>query len=466
MATATDFLMDISDNISGKQKMVKRLFSDEIVPSLNFSEPIGLRTFLSVLGSPIIISSLDMGLNTMSDFNKKIDGLPWPNGGAPLAKTVNKSVSDFENIDADDKIVVLVTGGSDNFRYEMGDVAYEINNAEGEVRLVVLGINLSENDEKDAISSIEKCNGAFCNIKMNDDNYERFEAKAQLETFFNALKGKPAAPKVQEPAKNIVKETPKAEPVKIEFTAPTTTVSENKAAAEPQFESIKPIEKKQPSWLHKKTAAEPQFESIKPIEVKPAEIPNESESADEIDVFDVLAKNNEAIKACLLNNVEAFNLLSARLDSANAKIDKLIADDKAVVIEEDSELNAEIADKSRAIVMQLLQSKYPERVKSVNNTEKGYDFQVWLDNESVEYRIACKGLLDEQQTFCMARKEWEVCMKNNRNYQVYLINNMSSQPTVTIIDNLMGWLLKGKIVPCAPKNKKVKADTVTLTIVK
>lgn len=442
MATATDFLMDISDNISGKQKMVKRLFSDEIVPSLNFSEPIGLRTFLSVVGSPIIISSLDMGLNTMSDFNKKIDGLPWPNGGAPLAKTVNKSVSDFENIDADDKIVVLVTGGSDNFRYEMGDVAYEINNAKGEVRLVVLGINLSENDEKDAISSIAKCNGAFCNIKMNDDNYERFEAKAQLETFFNALKGKPAAPKVQEPAKNIVKETPKAEPVKIEFSAPTITVSEKKAAAEPQFESIKPIE------------------------VKPAEIPNESESADEIDVFDVLAKNNEAIKACLLNNVEAFNLLSARLDNANAKIDKLIADDKAVVIEEDSELNAEIADKSRAIVMQLLQSKYPERVKSVNNTEKGYDFQVWLDNESVEYRIACKGLLDEQQTFCMARKEWEVCMKNNRNYQVYLINNMSSQPTVTIIDNLMGWLLKGKIVPCAPKNKKVKADTVTLTIVK
>ena len=442
MATATDFLMDISDNISGKQKMVKRLFSDEIVPSLNFSEPIGLRTFLSVVGSPIIISSLDMGLNTVSDFNKKIDGLPWPNGGAPLAKTVNKSVSDFENIDADDKIIVLVTGGSDNFRYEMSDVAYEINKAEGKVRLVVLGINLSEDDEKDAISSIEKCNGAFCNIKMNDDNYERFEAKAQLETFFNALKGKPAAPKVQEPAKNIVKETPKAEPVKIEFTAPTTTVSENKATAEPQFESIKPIE------------------------VKPAEIPNESESADEIDVFDVLAKNNEAIKACLLNNVEAFNLLSARLDSANAKIDKLIADDKAVVIEEDSELNAEIADKSRAIVMQLLQSKYPERVKSVNNTEKGYDFQVWLDNESVEYRIACKGLLDEQQTFCMARKEWEVCMKNNRNYQVYLINNMSSQPTVTIIDNLMGWLLKGKIVPCAPKNMKIKADTVTLTIVK
>lgn len=442
MATATDFLMDISDNISGKQKMVKRLFSDEIVPSLNFSEPIGLRTFLSVVGSPIIISSLDMGLNTVSDFNKKIDGLPWPNGGAPLAKTVNKSVSDFENIDADDKIVVLVTGGSDNFRYEMGDVAYEINKAEGKVRLVVLGINLSENDEKDAISSIEKCNGAFCNIKMNDDNYERFEAKAQLETFFNVLKNKPAAPKVQEPEKNIVKEAPKTEPVKIEFSAPTITVSEKKATAEPQFESIKPIE------------------------VKPADIPNESESADEIDVFDVLAKNNEAIKACLLNNVEAFNLLSARLDSANAKIDKLIADDKAVVIEEDSELNAEIADKSRAIVMQLLQSKYPERVKSVNNTEKGYDFQVWLDNESVEYRIACKGLLDEQQTFCMARKEWEVCMKNNRNYQVYLINNMSSQPTVTIIDNLMGWLLKGKIVPCAPKNMKIKADTVTLTIVK
>lgn len=442
MATATDFLMDISDNISGKQKMVKCLFSDEIVPSLNFSEPIGLRTFLSVVGSPIIISSLDMGLNTVSDFNKKIDGLPWPNGGAPLAKTVNKSVSDFENIDADDKIIVLVTGGSDNFRYEMSDVAYEINKAEGKVRLVVLGINLSEDDEKDAISSIEKCNGAFCNIKMNDDNYERFEAKAQLETFFNVLKNKPAAPKVQEPEKNIVKEAPKAEPVKIEFSAPTITVSEKKAAAEPQFESIKPIE------------------------VKPADIPNDSESADEIDVFDVLAKNNEAIKACLLNNVEAFNLLSARLDSANAKIDKLIADDKAVVIEEDSELNAEIADKSRAIVMQLLQSKYPERVKSVNNTEKGYDFQVWLDNESVEYRIACKGLLDEQQTFCMTRKEWEVCMKNNRNYQVYLINNMSSQPTVTIIDNLMGWLLKGKIVPCAPKNMKIKADTVTLTIVK
>ena len=56
-------------------------------------------------------------------------------------------------------------------------------------------------------------------------------------------------------------------------------------------------------------------------------------------------------------------------------------------------------------------------------------------------------------------------IKSNRNYQVYLIENINNEAKITIIENLMGWILSGKVRPYAPKNQKVKADTIMLTLI-
>lgn len=81
MSTITDFLIDISDNMSKKLPIAQKAIKDEIIPLLNFSDPIGLRTFLSIVKSPIVINSIDLGLTNEHDFSEKIEKLPIPNGG-------------------------------------------------------------------------------------------------------------------------------------------------------------------------------------------------------------------------------------------------------------------------------------------------------------------------------------------------------------------------------------------------
>ena len=101
MKNAIDFLIDISDKMDKKLTITQTILQNEIIPYLNFDENIGMRTFLSVVKNPIVINSLDMGLNTKSDFMQKAGSLPFPNGGSPIGYTIKESLKSLRNVDAD-----------------------------------------------------------------------------------------------------------------------------------------------------------------------------------------------------------------------------------------------------------------------------------------------------------------------------------------------------------------------------
>lgn len=73
---------------------------------------------------------------------------------------------------------------------------------------------------------------------------------------------------------------------------------------------------------------------------------------------------------------------------------------------------------------------------------------------------------DDTKTFFLTEKEWEMCLNNNLNYQVYLVRNVDTNPKIIWIENLIGWMMNGKVRPGALRNEKVKAGQVMLTLSK
>jgi hypothetical protein len=106
----------------------------------------------------------------------------------------------------------------------------------------------------------------------------------------------------------------------------------------------------------------------------------------------------------------------------------------------------------------------------MNESEKnsvGYDFEIVdFENNVTEYYIACKGSKENNRTFFLTEKEWDKCLENNLNYQVYLVQNIENKPKVTLIENVIGWIMSGKIRPGATKNEKVKAGQIMLSLKK
>lgn len=198
---------------------------------------------------------------------------------------------------------------------------------------------------------------------------------------------------------------------------------------------------------------------------------NELQDKASAKINEMMNDHNTSASNLMQKSAEAFNKLSEEKDAALNKVRQLIEEDKAVVIHTDSELADKVEAKSQQYLNAHLQKKYPGRVKWMNengDAQKGYDFVV-EDNDSIsnthEYVIACKGIIDDSKTFFMRQREWEACVNNARNYQIYVISKMNTaEPTLTIIDNLMDAITSGKVVPCASENTKLKAGHVVLTI--
>lgn len=190
-----------------------------------------------------------------------------------------------------------------------------------------------------------------------------------------------------------------------------------------------------------------------------------------VKINELVNEHNSSASNLMQKSADAFSKLSEEKDAALDKVRQLIEEDKAVIIHTDNELADKIEAKSQQYLNAHLQKKYPGRVKWMNengDAQKGYDFVV-EDNDSInnthEYVIACKGILDDSKTFFMRQREWEACVNNARNYQIYVISKMNTaEPSLTIIDNLMDAITSGKVVPCAGENTKLKAGHVVLTI--
>lgn len=240
MKNATDFLIDISDKMDKKVSIVQNVVIDGIIPNMEFSEPFGMRTFLSVVKSPIIINSLDLGKNLREEFVKKIQGLPFPNGGAPIAEAFKVSVDGFKKFEAINapvtRRIVYVTNGEDT---DGGVLDYEVEKVVKDypIQVNIIGICMSEANQRTAQKVADMTGGAFCNVEESMDVVSLRNVLAPvIDALHNAKPAKVEAPVVKvEPVKA---EAVKVEPVKVQEAPAQPAVSTAVKVEVPVMEKV------------------------------------------------------------------------------------------------------------------------------------------------------------------------------------------------------------------------------------
>ena len=528
MKQVTDFLIDISDKMDKKLSITQRILTDEIAPNFDFSGVFGMRIFKSVCGSPIIIKSLDLAEpNTKDDFIKKATSLPLASGGAPVAATVKESMESLKSMDAEGKRIVVITAGEDTdggvLEYEVEKLAQQgiqVNI----IGIAMRDSDLRSAQKSVELTSGVCCN--IPEDKLSDPFAIR-ELVAPIIDALNGKYVAPAAPKaevkaepkveVKEEPKVVVKEEPVSEAPKMAAFVQQPKVNVQ-PAQQPKVEEKheEPVKKPVVEINNKnfakvaesvKAASVPQnqnkehFDAVSALQNVNEDIESLLKSNMEtlqrvLKEREELTKENEQLRAAEKTNLESINQLQETVKEANetiqqlkgvvsdkdeeiqaleankndlqVAIDQLKERDRKVVIDLDAVARQTVSAASEKILFDYLEKKYPNRVKWCNEKTKvtnGYDFEIVdYENNTTEYYIACKGAKDDSKTFFLTEKEWDMCLNNNRNYQVYLVRNVEDTPKIVLIDNLIGSLMNGKVRPGASKNEKVKAGQVMLTV--
>lgn len=525
MKTAIDILFDVSDFMgeANRKSVAQQLLRDEILPMIDFSEITGLKTFMSSGPVVLAIRNLDLGNNSKSDFEQKINNFPMANGGAPISKAIEESLSDLAKHEAECKRIVVITAGNDSLDGLYTSAALKAANEGVQVSFVL--INAAESDKNTAANAANSANGVVCNVAS--DGFDLSAARTELTKLSAWMKGQQApvvAPKEEVVANEVVVPVVEtvvepvssvniAEDVKEEIAAASASVEEKidqvveekMVEEEPVFSAIDmsqfAVEVETVLASVSETADDSELTKVvadnrsemngllnatteKVAEIiaasntavadlqrkMAAEIANLQQQSTNC-IADLLKASNKKLENLSANSSDAFSALASQKAQALALVDQLREDDRKVIIRTNDALDKQIAEKSQSFLNTHLQKKYPGRVSWVSNGangSKGYDFVI-DDNDNdastIEYLIACKGLVDNSKTFFMTKEEWLACTQNAKNYQVYIISNLQDTPSLTIIDNLMDWIMKGKVVPCASSNIKLKADSIVLSLV-
>lgn len=335
MRTAIDFLIDISDNMSKKLNIAQKAIKEEIIPLLDFSDSIGIRTFLSIAKSPIVINSIDLGATNRHDFTEKIDKLPIPNAGSPIGYTVKQSLEFLNGVEADRKRIILVTAGVEtdggNYEFEV-----EKNLKVDNIQVNIIGLGLSGFEEKTAQKTAEMSHGCFCNIPL-DKGDDSLAISNILQPLKDILNGKEIIP-----TPIVKEETPVAEIVTETAAEPEISVPEISIEPEKKEEVTEPkIEIKVETSPIAQTEEPKTVEKIE-VEYKPTDRSNtqfkaetdtrlntafnaQNSGADVQNINKQLAENNAQIEKLLKQNAQELQSFAIKQQESDKEIAKLRA---------------------------------------------------------------------------------------------------------------------------------------------
>lgn len=406
METVTEILIDFSGSMKDKLPLTKQVLLDEVIPNLDYSSRIGIKTFAKHDNQPSTKQVLNLNLTNKEEIIRTINSLGTPAGGTPITAAIRASVTTLKEYAANDKKIILVTDGEEDTG---GDYVAEAKKASAEginCQVHIIGIGLNDKAKAQAQEISKLTNGSFSYIPFTSGaSYNSVTLKSNLSSFYNAVKvASPVIPSsIATPvSKPIVQSEIKQQPDKVE---------------EPKVEIEKPIEK---------------------------EISN--------------TDNNEAFKL-LIDEIKSIKEQLQELKSERTAIPEVI---------EAVELNEKIRKASEEYLFEVLKRKYPDRVKWLNENGESnadHDFEILdLDSGTIEYYIECKSTVKNKPTFFLTKNEWRLFLNHTKNYQIYFVKNSFGKPSHTYIDNLLDWLLKGKIVPYLKERDVIKEERVSLTL--
>lgn len=405
METVTEILIDFSGSMKDKLPLTKQVLLTDVIPNLDYASRIGIKTFAGNNNQPPTTQILNLNLTNKDEIIRAINSLGIPAGGTPISAAIRASVTTLNEYPVNDKKIILVTDGEED---KGGDYVAEAKKASTEginCQVHIIGIGLTETAKIQAQVISKITSGSFSSIPYDKGiPYNSTTIKDSLTPFFLAGKSTPV----------VVSST---------FTTPVI-----KPATQP--------EGKQPL---KDEVTKVGIE--KPIEKDPFKS----------------------------ENSETLNLIIEEIRSIKEQLRDLKADKNVIPeIIEDAEYNEKIRKASEEYLFEILKKKYPERVQWLNEngeSHSDHDFEILdIDSGTTEYYIECKGTVQNKPTFYLTKNEWRLFLNHTKNYQIYFVKNSFGKPSYTFIDNLLDWLLKGKLVPYLKERDVIKEERVFLTL--
>lgn len=211
MQTVTEILIDFSWSMNDKLLLTKRALLDEIIPNLDYSTQIGIKTFFTATTKdhvPIINTILPLSLTNKEQIFKAVNNISNPSGNTPIAKAIKSSVDSLNEYPVCDKKIILITDGEETCG---GDYISEVNNAKSkgincQIHIIGIGLSLEATQKAESISKMS--NGTFSHIPFTKGTtYDQSSVKQNLTSFFTAIK-------LQTNTSTII--TDKVKPIKIE----------------------------------------------------------------------------------------------------------------------------------------------------------------------------------------------------------------------------------------------------------
>lgn len=404
METVTEILVNISGSMKDKMSATKQALLNDILPNIDTSAQIGIKTFRTVNKQLCIQSVLPLSKTDKETIKQAIQKINRPNGGTPIAASIKASVKALSEYIANDKIIILVTDGEET---EKGDYIQEAKNATVEginCKIHVIGIDLKSHEINQA-KEIARITGGTANfISFNNGTYNQSSIRSSLSSFYLAVRSTP-----------IVQQT----------YPPTINLSA--------------------SQVTKVVESEVKLETIEQAE----------EPKMTVDVKNV-------------NSSPQLDLIVEQIKEIRKQISELKKDKSEIPdIFEDAEHNEKIRKASEEYLFEVLKKKYPDRVKWLNEkgeSNSDHDFEILDLDGTIEYYIECKGTVKNKPTFYLTKNEWRLFLNHTKNYQIYFVENTFAKPNHVFIDNLLDWLLKMKIVPYLKERDVIKEERVFLTL--
>lgn len=414
MQTVTEILIDFSTSMKEKLVLTKQALINDIIPNLNYSARIGVKTFSAANDKkPIIKTVLPLSVTNKEQLTQAVSGLDKPDGHTPIAAAIKSAVDSLKEFMAYDKKIILITDGEENCG---GDYTLEVNKAKTEgvncqIHIIGIGLNSQAIQQAQNISKIS--NGTFSHIQYAKDTvYSKNTINQNLTAFYASARQ--SAPQPVNPPANVPQQN---------------TIQQNNTNI------VKADESKQEAEQTSK------------------HINDNSDSKGNGSVL-----KDEVLKA-LADDVHEIKKQLQEIKQKRETVPDIV---------EDTELNERIRQLSEEFVFEILKRKYADRVKWLNQNGEKYDdhdFEITDVDNSIEYYIECKGAAKNNSTFYLTKNEWRLFLNHTKNYQIYFIKNTLSNPSSIFIDNLMDWLVKGKVVPYLKERQIVKEERVFLTLV-
>lgn len=350
MQTVTEILIDFSASMKEKLTLTKSSILNDIIPNLNYSAKIGIKTFTASKNKiPSINTIHPLLITNKEQITSAINSLGIPKGNTPIAEAIKNSVESLKEYSAFDKKIILITDGEENCG---GNYLNEVNKAQTEginCQIHIIGIGLNSEAAKQAETIAKLSKGSFSQILFKSGTtYQQGIIRQNLSNFYNSI-GQSEVNKLA--------------------TFQKTTIQVNTHQINPVVETL------------------PKNTILNIISDAAKEEKSKIKTECSTNTVNLMVTNSKSIKEQISNNEQN--------------------QESVLYVEENAELNEKIRKSSEEYLFELLKLKYGNRVKWFNEIEesnKDHDFEIIDLDGSIEYFIECKGTAKDKPTFYLTKR--------------------------------------------------------------